>query len=192
MEDAVLNWPIEYPDIIDEVVPDAVYKTHWPLIGDPNDHQFSDSRNVNEDYTQSGCEGHNHDINIESAWRELHFGSSASVIAIVDTGVQYKYGTDIFDDLRQNTTATGFNTGDRLSSSQFKARNDGGGEPWQWILNMGSKTAKWCGHGTWVAGISSALIDNDGDGMTLATCIGAAPDFWMHMPHFTTFHRRCK
>jgi hypothetical protein len=64
-------------------------------------------------------------------------------------------------DLTLRSTPYGCNTGDRLSSTEFKFRSLGGGEPWDWLLNRSVWNASKLGHGTVVASLISALIDND-------------------------------
>src|SRR5690606_10593761 len=162
VSDAVANWPTEYSDIIDVVDPDAVVDT---LFGTPpNDGMYNDSWHLRS--------ASSHDVNFEPAWNEdpqSGLGNSSIVVAILDTGVQHGH-----DDLIANSTPKGCNTGDSLSSTTYLSRSSGGGEPYTWLLNRNAGYAEGMGHGTCVAGLISASIDNDPSSEEEKSAVGIA------------------
>ena len=86
-------------------------------------------------------------------------------MAIIDSGVEWHY-----PDLQTNSTPYGCNTGDKLNSTRFGLRpNINGGEPSDYMKNYNWVTAQECGHGTCVASILSAGLNNDSRHM---------PGFW--------------
>jgi len=84
VEDAVLNWPIEYPDLVLAVDPDGVIKfDEWPY-SDPNDDAWFYQWNLNPINIHNSP----YHINIQEAWRQGYFGWPCEIIAVLDTGVQ--------------------------------------------------------------------------------------------------------
>ncbi len=145
VEYAVSQWPQQYPDLIESVDPDRTVDIDiWPYTN-PNDSQFANQWAIND---SSGAS-----INIHNAWRASYYGSSSEVVAVLDTGVQLGYS-----DLIANRTTHGVNTGDKSSSTTYLQN---GGAPWSWLLDWNPYCAHDLGHGTFVAGIISAGINND-------------------------------
>jgi subtilisin family serine protease len=150
VEDAVSNWPTEYPDLIESVEPDYAVDLHsgWPSDPPNDDYWFA--------YWELD-ESNLHDINIQQAWRTGYLGYPSEVIAVVDTGVQRSY-----PDLVTLATPYGINCGTAKWSMSCTYH---GGEPNPWSYNQNSLMAMIAGHGTCVAGIACASINNDGNGI---------------------------
>jgi serine protease len=147
--DAVANWPTEYSDFIEVVDPDELGDFAFSVP--PNDEMYSDCWHLKSSSS--------HDINIEAAWNldpQDGLGLGDMVVAVLDTGVQYGH-----DDLDGSSTPKGCNTGDNRSSTTFLSRSSGGGEPYAWLLDRDAYHAISLGHGTCVAGVICAQIDND-------------------------------
>ncbi|MEZ5339301.1 MAG: S8 family serine peptidase [bacterium] len=169
VSDAVDNWPTEYSDIIDVVDPDQVGETQ-SFSYPPDDGYYANAWHTREKQF--------HGINIELAWDHSPpngLGNDGIVVAIMDTGVQHGHA-----DLTANSTAKGCNTGDNRSSTSFLSRSSGGGEPYGFLLERDVYHARNLGHGTCVAGIISAEINNDSgdDDETRAFGIASEPKYF--------------
>jgi len=150
--DAVANWPSEYPDLIQCVDPDSLVSFFDFPQDDPNDDYFFAQWALSEDYPNSDF-----DIRMQDAWRGAGgYGTVDVVVAVLDTGVTY----DLVD-MQANSTPYGFGCGDKRTSTTFKYRYQGGGEPSPTWADWSSSNAEQIGHGTCVAGIISAAINND-------------------------------
>jgi len=149
VEDAVSNWPTEYPDLIEAVEPDyAVYPhSDWPS-GPPSDDAWTSYWNLREDQ--------DHDINIQQAWRSGYLGYPSEVVAMIDTGVQRSH-----PDLALLATPYGFNVKHTLVSTRCTL---GGGGPMPYVYEKNAAMARVAGHGTCTTGIVCARINN-GDGI---------------------------
>jgi len=145
VEDAVANWPTEYAGLVEAVDPDALVSGDaWPQ-DDPNDDLFPNQWNINEDY--------NYDINIQDAWENGCYYSEA--IAVLDTGIQRRpYPADMSSAL----LSWGVNI---QSWSYYGTWSQGGGEPSWYLLNISQDLAREVGHGTCVASVMGAAINND-------------------------------
>lgn len=170
--DAVVNWPVEYSSIIEQVDPDALGTPHTTPPNPPSDERFVAPGTGYADPTEGqwaiNGTSTNGDIHIREVWDADEQNGSAytnPVIAILDTGVDYDAvinGVNTLNqDLVPNSTLKGCNVGDSKASTQFLNRTDEGGEPWEWIKDISSSNASLAGHGTSVAGVTSAAINND-------------------------------
>jgi hypothetical protein len=160
VEDAISDWPTEYSDIIAVVDADEIcVGDAWPADGQPNDLQYDNQWAINDDtyYPDPSA----YQINIQAAWHNSSssFGSSSQHIAILDTGVDYN--STSLPDLGTGTSAKGCNVGDKRASTTFALRSSGGGRPWQFLLDESAYNAHALGHGTCIAGITSAGLNND-------------------------------
>jgi hypothetical protein len=160
VEYAMAIWPKKYPSLIVQVDPDALFKGCSAPVDDPNDDFYVGS------YTMPVAwhiqEGFDYSIRARQAWRNnasVVTASTNKVVAILDTGVDYD--PVHLADLSVSSTYYGCNVGDRQLSTTFTSRSSGGGEPWDFLLNRSSYDAKQLGHGTAVAGVLAAGIDND-------------------------------
>jgi Subtilase family len=178
--DAVTNWPLEYPGIIEAVDPDFISEgaVDEPTVP-PNDDQWDQQWSVTwADYSPSDPEDPESPpvsafpIDVVYAWgtgemdnpEYRYYNGVAVEVAILDTGVDYDNGSLLNHDLLDNSDSHGCNVGeDKLRATTFNQRVDEGGEPWEWILNKNAWCAWALGHGTNVAGIISAKTDNDND-----------------------------
>ncbi|MEP0815167.1 MAG: S8 family serine peptidase [bacterium] len=149
VEEAVENWPDDYPNLIETVEPEYFYIVDvWPIT-DPNDPRFSEQWALKE--TEA------YDINIQDAWRNGYYGRSDEVVAIMDTGVQLIHG-----DLTSRRTPWGVRTTDKLYQTMFEPN---GGQPvikyhGNWPDPRAVPYCMMLGHGTSVAGTISAAINN--------------------------------
>jgi Subtilase family len=162
--DAVTNWPLLYPDIILAVTPDYIVPT---ATGEPSMPPIDDGWAL----TWSLRDDNPFNIHIHEAWGEESDQDSDDYkynenlkdveVAIFDTGVDYDNGSQQNTDLVRNSDVYGCNVGDEKGATTFWQRVDEGGEPWDWLLNWNAACASELGHGTSVAGVISAHIDND-------------------------------
>jgi len=158
--DAVANWPSEYPDLIEAVDPDALGGNCTDPNNPPNDDLFNDIWAENDQWAICENGGSPFHIRAQAAWRQPGgYGRLEVVVAVVDTGVD----TEVLD-LQYNSTPWGCWVGENLKQATvFSPRANGGGAPHRIDENRSEDNAREIGHGTCVAGIISARMDNDGN-----------------------------
>ncbi|MEP0814076.1 MAG: S8 family serine peptidase [bacterium] len=148
VEEAVANWPATYPALVLSADPDSVYATcAWPYSGDSNDELFVNQWNIKERTPTQ------FDINIQTTWQHGKIGNSDVVVAVLDTGIQRSH-----QDLASRLTAYGANVFPKFGKTKILLD---GGEPWPSIVDDNMWNAINVGHGTCVAGILGAVINND-------------------------------
>jgi subtilisin family serine protease len=157
--DAVVRWPVQYSSLIEAVDTDALVSDSFPGgDGKPNDSEFVRQWSINahpDDLSPNNP--NNYHINIQAAWKQGWLGGSNVVTAVLDTGVDYNG----LADMRTNSTPMGASTGDRSSSTRITYRwLNGGGQPPYQSENYNSFTAEHIGHGTCVASILAAGLNN--------------------------------
>jgi len=166
--DAVLNWLSEYPDLIESADPDVTLETCDLPDTMPNDdiydnyrlswHLFPDNELTAPDWwapneppiSPYSCDA-------SSAWGPPIAALGGGVyIGIFDTGVNYGN-----PGLQENSALHGINTYDDGKYSSAKLRTQGGGEPWDDLMERSQAYASGLGHGTGVAGTACAAADDD-------------------------------
>jgi len=154
--EAILMWPAEYPELVEHVDPDAIVEDYsWPL-DPPNDDEWDHVWALNPDSIYHSP----YDINIVEAWQSWYIGSPSVVVAVIDSGVQRGHM-----DLDANLTPDGINVGDRFWYHTDTFAGLGAGQPRRELLELSQAHATSLGHGTCIAGIIAADIDNDGNGV---------------------------
>jgi len=176
--DAVANWPSQYSSLIASVDPDALcYSDAWPQQPS-NDQQFNQQWHLQPNEVTPNYPMHKpYSTDAVAAWLDGTYGNGQAKVAVIDTGVDYGSA-----DLQWRSTPYGVNTGDSKVSTQFRYRYLGGGEPWPDWLNKSQVYASALGHGTCVAGVIAAAVNNDGNGIyDDRDLVGVAP--WaMYVP----------
>ena len=154
--DAVANWPTEYPSLIDTVDPDAILDScAFPYTMPDDEHLIWEWHLFTDDYSYP-TDLNDYSANVFSAWQQGELGLIDRVVAVIDTGVCAQT-----EDLSLASTPHGVNTGDKRRATEIKLRSQGGGEPWDWLMERSQGYAGGLGHGTLVAGMISATPDND-------------------------------
>jgi Subtilase family len=167
VEQAVSEWPVEYAGLVVAVEPDWLVPLNaWPQT-DPNDDMF---------YTQWQLrESSAYDINIQQAWRNGYLGSPSATLAVIDTGIQR--GSP---DISSMATPHGANVTINPRTTTFAL---GGGYVKPSVYNdPHAIMAHTSGHGTCVAGIAAATINNDGNGVMDGRDVCGIAGACFHMP----------
>jgi hypothetical protein len=146
--DAVTRWPQQYPLVVAAADPDSLVDS--AASAPPNDAYFPGQWALNS-------VGSTYNIHWLEAWQAGIYGNSNTVIAVVDSGVEYD-----LTDLRSSSTPIGCNVYERWRSTCFFPRTqNGGGEPDDSSKNRDPEA---CGHGTCVASIIAATANNNSFG----------------------------
>jgi hypothetical protein len=164
---AILNWPTTYSALIDTVEPDYCGEyLAFPATA-PNDEKYA--VNGSPDQGQWNLRA----INIDDVWPDYTPYPNTAKIAILDTGVDrikpngYTYG---HSDLAAFSTAKGCNVIANANGLYYTGFGDrrtadyGNGRPRNPYLTdpiWHASNAQQLGHGTCVAGVCSATMNND-------------------------------
>lgn len=182
--DAVLDWPSEYPGLIESADPDVLLESCDLPETMPNDDiygEFEESWHLFADNEATAPQWWTppdtplispYSCDATSAWGpELAALGGGVYIGIFDTGVDYGN-----PGLQENSALHGINTYDDGKYSSAKLRTQGGGEPWDDLMERSQAYASGLGHGTAVAGTACATAGDDfSGGHDVHDVLGVAP-----------------